>query len=318
MPESDPMSGTALVSIVLPTLNGSRYIELALDALIAQTYTNWELIFVDGGSTDGTQAIIDSYCARDARMRQVRDAQGLNLPASLNRGFREVKGEYLAWISDDNVYRPNAIETLVRFLDENSDADVVYAAHTWIDAEGRPLEKVVPRPPEILVEHNCIGLAFLYRRRVMQIAGDYSVDHYLAEDYDFWFRTFMRCTMRPLNEDLLMIRRHGASLTDRMPRKVLEVTCRVVERHLPELWRTRPDVALRAETVLARRYLDLTESGRARRIFLSALGRHPLRVWAKLDGPRLPVTAFCGTWVAGRLIAARDHFRGGGRGVTTS
>ena len=297
------------VTIVLPTYNGSRYLSEAVESCRVQTFTDWELVVVDDCSTDGTPQLIERLAAKEPRIRSFRNAVNSKLPATLNRGFGEAKGTYLTWMSDDNVWRPNAIETMAGFLDANAEADVVYSAFTWIDPDGKPLSKAVPHQPQVLVNYNCVGLSFLYRRRVLEVVGDYSTDHFLAEDYDYWLRAFARCTMRPIDADLLLVRRHEGSLTERFPQRVLEETCRVVERNLPELRQHRPEVALRAQLVLARRYLDLGASSRARGLFFSALRRHPLRTWSQVEGPRLPTASFFGSWVAGRLTAAREALR---------
>ena len=309
------MTESPLVSIVLPTYNGSRYLAEAVESCHAQSYRNWELVIVDDGSTDATPDLIARLCAAESRIRAFRNDVNRKLPGTLNRGFREARGSFLTWMSDDNLQRPDSMAKMVAFLEQRPDLDAVYTDCTVIDPDGRPVSKLTVQDPEVLAEHNCVGLCFLYRRRLMEKVGDYAEDCFLAEDYDFWLRAFARGSLSPLHEDLHQIRRHPGSLTDRFPEQVLAVTCRVLERNLPDLRRYRPDVALRAEVVLARRWLDLGETSRARMTFFSALSQHPLRVWSNLDGPRLPVTSFLGSWVAGRLMGARDRFRGGGRGV---
>ena len=106
---------TPLVSIVLPTYNGENFIAKAIESILKQTYTNFELIIVDDCSSDATNEIINSYAKKDARIRIIKNDVNKKLPASLNIGFDNAKGEYYTWSSDDNEYYPQAFEKMVDF-----------------------------------------------------------------------------------------------------------------------------------------------------------------------------------------------------------
>ena len=82
------MSSAPLITIVLPVYNGSHYIAEALDAILAQTYTNFEVVAVDDCSTDATPQILADYAVQDSRIRIVSNKVNLKLPASLNAGHR--------------------------------------------------------------------------------------------------------------------------------------------------------------------------------------------------------------------------------------
>src|SRR5688572_20908989 len=112
-PQTNSARSEAMVSIVLPTFNGSRYLAESIESCLAQTYRAWELIIVDDCSTDETPSIIKSFEARDSRIRSIRNQKNLKLPGSLNAGFAEAKGALFTWTSDDNLYRPNALEVMV-------------------------------------------------------------------------------------------------------------------------------------------------------------------------------------------------------------
>src|SRR5687768_16352258 len=104
-----------LVSIVLPTYNGCRYLCESIDSCRKQTYPHWELILVDDCSTDDTPRIMAEAVRSDARIRSVRHETNKKLPSGLNTGFRLAKGDYLTWTSDDNCYRPEALAEMVAF-----------------------------------------------------------------------------------------------------------------------------------------------------------------------------------------------------------
>jgi len=105
-----------LITIVLPTHNGVRYLRQSVESCLSQTHRELELIVVDDGSTDGTPEMIASF--DDPRIVRVRNAPNLGLPASLNVGFTRARGDYLTWTSDDNWYELNALERMLDFLAE--------------------------------------------------------------------------------------------------------------------------------------------------------------------------------------------------------
>src|SRR6266508_190816 len=114
------------VSIVLPTYNGSRYLEESIDSCLKQTFEDIELIIVDDCSTDDTPQIVARY--RDPRLRVIRHETNRKLPAALNTGFAASKGTYLTWTSDDNRYAPNAIEVMMQALETSPEIGLVYAS----------------------------------------------------------------------------------------------------------------------------------------------------------------------------------------------
>lgn len=224
-----------LVSIVLPTYNGARYLREAIQSCLDQTYRHWELILVDDASTDETPTIIAEYVRLDPRIRSLRHEHNRKLPAALNTGFTVARGEYLTWTSDDNRYRPHALATLVAFLDARPDVDVVYSDYTVIDEAGRPLHAVQVETPKALPFRNPIGACFLYRAAVAHKVGPYAEDLFRAEDYDFWLRAAGVCRLEPLHEDLYEYRLHGASLNMSQSSQCHVASARAQLRNLPRM-----------------------------------------------------------------------------------
>ena len=109
---------TPLVSIIIPTYNRAHLIGETLDSVLAQTYTNWECIVVDDGSTDGTEKLLAAYCEKDSRFqyhhRPNNRPKGAN--ACRNYGFELSKGEYVNWFDDDDVMENKFIETHLNIL----------------------------------------------------------------------------------------------------------------------------------------------------------------------------------------------------------
>ncbi|MEW6378190.1 MAG: glycosyltransferase [bacterium] len=239
-----------LVSIVLPTHNGRRYLRQAIQSCLDQTYAHLELIIVNDGSTDSTEAIIREY--RDERLTRISLPANQGLARALNAGFAQAAGGLLTWTSDDNFYAPEALECMVRFLEAHPAVDFVYADYSLVDEYGHVLQSVPVPPPERMLVGNGVGACFLYHRRVYEVLGCYNPECALAEDYEYWLRVLGRFTMKPLNLPLYFYRRHSRSLTGRHLHQVWRAKWRV-----QRIWLSRlPGISSRclAETCLSLAY----------------------------------------------------------------
>ncbi len=207
---------TPLVSIVLPTRNGSRYLAQSIDSILAQTYATLELIVVDGGSTDGTLAMVEAYSQRDNRVRLVHQGDNPDkLPGALNLGFAAAGGEYLTWAQDDDRYAANALEVMARVLLDQPEIGFVYAGFDFVDADGKFLRAAVLGPPEGLRRSNVVGHCFLYRRAVAQQVGGYDPAYLMSEDTHYWLRVYQQTRMVYLPGVYYAHRLHAHSLTMR-------------------------------------------------------------------------------------------------------
>jgi glycosyltransferase involved in cell wall biosynthesis len=231
-----------LVSIILPTYNGARYLAEAIESCAGQSYSNWELILVDDCSTDATPEIIKQYNALDSRIRSIRHGQNRKLPEALNTGHAAARGEYLTWTSDDNRLLPSAIEELTGYLEDHPSVGLVYADSVLIDEEGREVREYPAHPASKLAFMNAVGPCFLYRRAVYQRVGQYNPQLFLAEDYDYWLRVYREFEIAWLHRTLYQYRWHGESLTNTAPGKAVWASVeQTLRANLPHL--SRPDRA---------------------------------------------------------------------------
>jgi glycosyltransferase involved in cell wall biosynthesis len=226
---------TPLVSIVLPTYNGSRYLDDSLRSCLAQTHTNWELIIVDDCSTDDTPLRIAKYVSADSRIQSVRHETNRKLPAALNTGFRIARGDFLTWTSDDNYYHHEALQSMLSFLENHPEAGMVYSDWTMIDENDGSAKPMVVGDPNDLIIENRIGPCFLYRRQVKEIIGNYADDLFLAEDYDYWLRVSRYFRLLPLHRNLYYYRCHRMSLKSQHQDRIARIADAVSIRNLPSL-----------------------------------------------------------------------------------
>ena len=106
-----------LISVNLPTFNRARFVAQAIDSVLRQTFTNWELNIVDNCSTDGTWEIISSY--KDSRIRTYRNEENKGMVFSWNRAVQLSRGQYVCYLADDDWFHPNRLERLLTFLQDN-------------------------------------------------------------------------------------------------------------------------------------------------------------------------------------------------------
>ena len=112
------MTEGEVVSIVLPTYNRAYCIARTIDSVLAQTFSNWQLIICDDASTDNTRLIAQSYCDRDSRIHYHRNSRNQGLPQNRNTGISLSEGELIYFIEDDVVIEPDCLEMLVNTLKE--------------------------------------------------------------------------------------------------------------------------------------------------------------------------------------------------------
>lgn len=124
------------VSIGLPVYNGDRYLEGALQSLLAQTFSDFELIICDNASTDGTADICRAYAAEDERISYHRNPENLGATRNFNLVFELSSGEYFRWASHDDLCAPELLERCVAELDRHPTAALCYPRTTVIDEEG--------------------------------------------------------------------------------------------------------------------------------------------------------------------------------------
>jgi len=125
------------VSIGLPVYNGERYLREALDSILDQTFTDFELIICDNASTDGTIEICKEYEARDPRISLYLSKQNHGASWNFNRAFHHSRGEYFRWAAHDDKIAPTLLEACVEVLDNNPAVILCYPKTTIIDEEGQ-------------------------------------------------------------------------------------------------------------------------------------------------------------------------------------
>jgi glycosyltransferase involved in cell wall biosynthesis len=173
-----------LVSLGMPVYNGARYVASAIESVLSQSLSDFELIICDNASTDDTGQICQSYAAIDGRIRYFRNASNIGADPNFNRSFELSKGRYFKFVPCDDLLAPEYIAACALALQENPDASVCQTQIEFIDHAGRSLgvcrtdlyAAQAPRPSQrfaaaILSPHNCYDVMGMFRRETLACTG---------------------------------------------------------------------------------------------------------------------------------------------------
>lgn len=181
------------VSIILCFYNEEKYLEKAINSVLAQTYSNFELIIVNDGSTDGSDKIVKSY--HDDRIVYESYEGNRRLAYARNRGLELATGDYIGFFDGDDVMVPDKMEKQVKYLKEHNDIILVSGGYAYMDAEGKVDEKVImpkyqsnEQIKAFILFRNCIAVgAALFRREVIDKHHiHFDETNKASEDYRFW------------------------------------------------------------------------------------------------------------------------------------
>lgn len=213
------------ISIVIPTLNHGGTIEDTLLSIIQQGDANYEIIVMDGGSTDNTKDIINKYREYISHFASKKDK---GQSAAINEGFSFAKGDIFAWINSDDYYLPNAFNEVRRAFDDNKDIDIVVGSGDVVTRSCKFLKHIKGIPMErnnLLGWHNdqwimqqsCFWKADLWKK-----SGGVDEDLHLLMDYDLWLRFASLGKSVAINNSLAIMRYYNEAKTVALKNRMAE------------------------------------------------------------------------------------------------
>jgi glycosyltransferase involved in cell wall biosynthesis len=231
----------AVISVVMPLYNAAMFLPRALDSIIAQSFTDWELLAVcEPDSADGTNAIIAEYATKDPRIKQIINPARIGISESLNAGIRASGGEYIARMDCDDVCLPRRFEKQIQFLENHPDISILGSNIQFIDNNGRPGAHISNYP----LEHERIKADLLFYCNIMHPAvmlrkADiekhqlyYNGSFTASEDFELWNRAKHIVRLANMPEILLYYRwrmstatRGNAEAGDRNYIAVIDRSC---------------------------------------------------------------------------------------------
>jgi glycosyltransferase involved in cell wall biosynthesis len=214
------MAATPAVTVLLPVYNGERHLAESLDSVLTQTFTDFEFLIVDDGSTDGSPAMLAAYAARDPRIRVHRQPANAGITATLNAGCRLARAPLIAITNQDDVCLPSRLERQVAYLAQHPNVGLLGAWADLIDEDGR-FQRVKQYPAEpAMATWSMVFLSSILhpvatvRRDVLERIGFYPVGYGGgSEDYALGIKISQISQVCSLPEVLVRYRFHAGNFS---------------------------------------------------------------------------------------------------------
>ena len=199
-----------MVTIGLPFYNAEKYLALAIESVLQQTYTDWELLLLDDGSTDNSLSIAQSYAQKDSRIKVISDGKNKNLATRLNELPSLAQGLYLARMDADDIMHPARIKRQLAVLETHPEIDVLGTNAYIINDENAVIGTRYPLTTEnTLTRVKSFIHPTIIAKKQWFLENPYDTKALRMEDAELWYRTHSKYHFVRLNEPLLFYREVG-------------------------------------------------------------------------------------------------------------
>lgn len=243
-----------LVSVVLPSYNHAEYVGEAIESVLNQTYTNFELIIADDASTDGSPEVIKRY--RDSRIRYIQIERNMGFCAA-ETAFGSARGKYIVGFASDDSFLPELLETHVRFMEKNRNCGACFCRPMIIDGSGKPtngtqMETIFESENRTKEEWfyrlycggNCmLAPGFCIRGDLFRESGIFRYEYRQLQDYEYWLRLLQKTEIHVHDERLVQYRIHWNEKTPNISSPTKEVNHRDYMERLYILLESMEDLA---------------------------------------------------------------------------
>jgi teichuronic acid biosynthesis glycosyltransferase TuaG len=202
------------VSVIMPAYNCEKYIEDAIRSVMAQTFTDWELIVLDDGSCDSTLEIIERLASEDDRIKLLPNEKNMGVAKTRNRGLDLCSGQYVALLDSDDYWKPQLLEKMISRAKE-TEVDIVYCSYELVSKEGEKVCKDFLGPPttrfEDSIVRSVISCSTVLLTKQFAMTHRFPTNTY-HEDIALWFKSLQEgATAAGVTEVLASYRQHNDS-----------------------------------------------------------------------------------------------------------
>ena len=222
------MQQSPQISILMPAYNAALYLIEAIESMLNQTFTDFELLILDDCSTDNTEEIVNAF--QDKRIYYIRQEKNLGLANNLNVGLKLAKGKYIARMDGDDISYPDRLQIQYDFLEKHPEIDLCSCGLEMFGKDNQVW--IRERDPEqvkitMMFYSPVLHATSMWRRESFEKHNlYYNQDAFPAEDYDLWARAIFHCTLVNIPQVLYKYRIHGVQVTymdDRAVEKSKEI-----------------------------------------------------------------------------------------------
>lgn len=177
-----------LISIIMAAYNTEKTIEQAINSVLSQTYTNFELLVVNDCSTDRTAELVKSIAAKDSRVRLISNVKNSGVSYTRKHGLEEAKGSWIAILDSDDAWAPKKLEKQID-LQRRTNADLLFTGSAFMDSDGQPIDWYLHAPKEVtyrqLLKQNVLSNSSALVRKELY-AKYYAIGDGMHEDFAIW------------------------------------------------------------------------------------------------------------------------------------
>ena len=208
------MSKNVNISIVMPAFNSEKYINEAIDSVLAQSYQHWELIVVDDASTDSSFKLAEYY--KDSRIRVIRNNENVGVAGSRNRGAREAKWDWIAFLDSDDLWRADKLEKQINQIEDIPNGKLFFTGSGFINENGDHLNYELHVPEKItreeVLKQNLISCSSVVIKKELFLRYPMPDIRNIHEDFAVWLKILQEEPFAyGLDEPLLTYRLHNTS-----------------------------------------------------------------------------------------------------------
>lgn len=227
-------------SILMPTYNQANYLVASIQSILSQSYENWELIIINDGSTDNTQDIIETF--NDQRIKYLIKENG-GTASALNLGLEEIQGDFVCWLSSDDFYLEDKLQTDLDYLELHPDCQFLHSAMyctddkvSYIGELNTPNQLELP-PPELQTStffiHNYVNtITTCISRELYNRAGTFNISLKSGHDYEMWLRMSLLTELHFNEKRTSVMRIHNEQMTASIPFRISLDAARFLNEYL--------------------------------------------------------------------------------------
>ena len=204
------------ISIITPAYNCEKYLEQSVDSVLSQTWQDWELLIIDDCSKDATWLRMQTLAKQDNRIRIFQNRHNSGSAATRNNGIRQARGEWIAFLDSDDLWRPEKLERQMSVLRKHPDASFLFTGSAFIEDDGMTIAHVLHVPEKVsrkkLLKQNVISCSSVLIRRELMLEFPMPEEDGIHEDFATWLAILSKIPCAyGVDEPLLVYRRALAS-----------------------------------------------------------------------------------------------------------
>ncbi len=228
-----------LLSVLMPVFNSEKFVKKAIESVLSQTFTGFEFLILDDGSTDNSNKIIKSF--KDERIKILENKNNKGIIFSRNRLLAEAKGEFLAFLDSDDIALKKRFELQIKYFKENPNVGLLGSSAKIIDEKDKVIAKWKQKQKSenlkirMLFHNPFVNSSVMFRKSVCENIN-FQENHLLSEDYLFFYKISKNCEINNLKNYLLKYRVYSSSVSRKNIEEMELFSRKVIEIELTDLF----------------------------------------------------------------------------------